>query len=81
MVFHCKLCELETVYMTHLCEKCRRIKHLLSLYGDRVYDVLDKVLITSPVKEKELVREELKDEIRSQVKKVQDCDTDSSDSE
>ena len=80
-MWECKLCEVETVYTSHLCEKCRRIKHLLSLYGDRVYDVLDKVLITSPAKEKELCKEELKNEIREQVKKVQGSDSDSSDSD
>tara|TARA_R110000823_G_scaffold184596_1_gene317081 strand:- start:24 stop:260 length:237 start_codon:yes stop_codon:yes gene_type:complete len=78
-MWECKLCEVETVYMTHLCEKCRRIKHLLSLYQSRVYDVLNKVLISSPAREKELVREELKNEIRSQVKKVQESDSSDSD--
>lgn len=81
MVFHCALCEVETVYVSTLCTKCRRIKHLLSLYHSRVYDVLDKVLITSPAKEKELCKEELKNEIREQVKKVQGSDSDSSDSD
>lgn len=80
-MWECKLCEVETVYTSHLCEKCRRIKHLLSLYHERVYDVLNKVLISSPAREKELVKEELKNEIREQVKKVQGSDSDSSDSD
>ena len=45
MVFQCKLCEKETVIMTNLCDKCRRIKHLLNLYEDRVYEVLENCLV------------------------------------
>jgi len=45
MVFACKLCEKETVIMTHLCDKCRRIKHLINLYDDRVYEVLENCLV------------------------------------
>ena len=46
MVFQCKLCEEETVITVHLCEKCRRIKHIMTCYTrEIVYDVLEKVLI------------------------------------
>ena len=44
-MFSCVLCEKETVITTHLCEKCRRVKHLINLYQDRVYDVLENVLV------------------------------------
>ena len=44
-MFSCVLCERETVILTHLCEKCRRVKHLINLYEDRVYDVLENVLV------------------------------------
>ena len=45
-IFSCRLCEEETVITVHLCEKCRKIKHLMNIYTrDTVYDVLDKVLI------------------------------------
>ena len=45
MVFNCKLCEKEMVWTTHLCDKCRRIKHLINLYDERVYDVLENCLV------------------------------------
>jgi len=46
MVFQCKLCEEETVITVNLCEKCRKIKHMMNIYTrEIVYDVLDKVLI------------------------------------
>ena len=41
----CKLCEKETVITTHLCDKCRRIKHLINLYDERVYAVLENCLV------------------------------------
>ena len=41
----CILCEKETCYVVNLCEKCRRIKHLISVYDTRVYEVLDNVLV------------------------------------
>tara|TARA_R110001632_G_scaffold205663_1_gene329486 strand:+ start:140 stop:379 length:240 start_codon:yes stop_codon:yes gene_type:complete len=44
-MFSCALCEKETVYVVSLCNKCRRIKHLLNLYDDRVYEVLESVLV------------------------------------
>ena len=44
-MFVCTLCEKETCYVAKHCDKCRQIKHLLNLYGDRVYDVLNCVLV------------------------------------
>lgn len=44
-MFVCTLCEKETCYIAKHCDKCRQIKHLLNLYGDRVYDVLNCVLV------------------------------------
>jgi glutaredoxin len=44
-MFSCLLCEKETVLTTRLCDKCRRIKHLLNLYENRVYEVLENVLV------------------------------------
>jgi len=45
MVFSCILCEKETCYITNLCDKCRRVKHLINLYDHKVYDVLEDVLV------------------------------------
>jgi hypothetical protein len=44
-MFVCVLCEKETCYISNLCNKCRRVKHLLNLYDERVYDVLENVLV------------------------------------
>ena len=58
----CKLCEIETVYTTYICEKCRKIKHLINLYGDRVYEVLDSVLVRTPNGQDHKINHELKTE-------------------
>lgn len=44
-MFCCTLCEKEYCYISKFCDKCRRIKHLLNLYGDDVYKTLDEVLV------------------------------------
>jgi hypothetical protein len=43
----CYLCEKEPreTYFGYLCVKCRRIKHLLNLYENDVYETLEKVLV------------------------------------
>ena len=61
-MFECKLCERETCLTTHVCEKCRRIKHLLNLYGDRVYEVLEEVLVRTDEKQENKIKQEIKKE-------------------
>lgn len=61
-MFECKLCEKETCLTTHVCEKCRRIKHLLNLYGDRVYEVLEEVLVRTDEKQEHKIQQEIKKE-------------------
>jgi hypothetical protein len=46
----CYLClkESRESLLGYYCCKCQKIKHLLNLYGDSVYEVLDLVLVRSP---------------------------------
>lgn len=62
-MFSCVLCEKETVYISSLCEKCRRIKHLLNLYDDRVYEVLESVLVRNEDGQKNKINTELKKDL------------------
>ena len=55
-MFLCHLCEKETVYFSNLCTKCRKIKHLINLYGDEVYLVLDEVLVRDRVKQQHKIK-------------------------
>ena len=68
----CKLCEKETVITTNLCDKCRRIKHLLNLYDDRVYDVLENCLVRKEwaIKNKEL--QEIKHNLNNMKNSIAD---------
>jgi hypothetical protein len=58
-MFSCTLCEVETVYITSLCQKCRRIKHLLNLYQERVYEVLEEVLVRKEKQQEHKIKNEL----------------------
>lgn len=55
----CRLCEKETLYMSNFCDKCRRIKHLLNLYDDRVYEVLEAVLVRDKEQQEKKINKEI----------------------
>lgn len=63
----CKFCEVNEVegwfFNNTWCKSCRRIKHFLNLYGDRVYEVLDNVLSRQEDKQNNKINEEIKTEI------------------
>ncbi len=44
---YCYLCEKECTetYFSYFCSKCRRIKHLINLYEEDVYNTLECVLV------------------------------------
>lgn len=46
-MWNCTLCEKSDEWLItgKFCTKCRRIKHLLNLYGDDVYTTLEEVLV------------------------------------
>lgn len=64
-MFVCLLCEKESCYVSRFCPKCRRVKHLLNLYEERVYDVLENVLVRAGDKQDNKIKVELKKEIES----------------
>ena len=47
----CRLCEKEFVFTSNLCIKCRRVKHLLNIYGDDVYHCLEECLVRDRTKQ------------------------------
>jgi len=65
MVFKCYLCEKENIFMTYYCVNCRRIKHLINLYGNRVYDVLEKVLVISETEESDGIEDVINNDIKN----------------
>jgi hypothetical protein len=68
----CKLCETETCYTTHFCDKCRRIKHLINLYGERVFEVLDKVLVVHKTEQQAREHTEIKGEVTARIGVLKD---------
>jgi len=69
-MFSCRLCEKESVIISHLCEKCRRIKHLINLYDHKVYEVLENCLVRNQEqithKENAVIKKE-EEEIKSVI--------------
>lgn len=70
-MWSCRLCEKNTVWTSHLCEDCRKIKHLLNLYGDKVYTTLETCLVRNDkqinYKVDDVIKKE-KDEIENTIK-------------
>tara|TARA_R110000868_G_scaffold82309_1_gene232496 strand:- start:1245 stop:1499 length:255 start_codon:yes stop_codon:yes gene_type:complete len=62
----CVMCENKNEFwFGSLCSNCRRIKHFISIYGDRVYEVLDSVLSRTDDKQKLKEADEIKKEIEN----------------
>lgn len=70
MVFNCVLCQKEKCYYYNLCTKCERIKDYLSLYEDRVYEVLDTVLSREIDKQNNKIDAEIVKEISAKESKL-----------
>ena len=64
-ILTCTLCEKEVCYISKFCDKCRKIKHYLNLYDDRVYVVLDSVLSREIQKQNNKIDCEIKKEIET----------------
>ena len=65
MGFDCVLClkSDEWLFTSKFCSKCKRIKHLLNLYGDEVYQTLEEVLVRTPDQQKNKIITSIKPKI------------------
>ena len=65
----CYLCETKEreSYWVHYCTSCRKIKHLLNLYGDRVNEVLEHVLVRPVDKQEHKIKDEVKKDIEKKT--------------
>lgn len=50
-------------YLGYYCENCKKIQDLLSVYNNRVYEVLESVLCRSEDKQNNKIKAEIKSEI------------------
>ena len=66
---YCYMCEKKerVAYFSYFCEDCRKIKHLLNLYGDRVNEVLEHVLVRPIDKQKHKIVDEIKKDIETKA--------------
>ena len=70
-MFQCTLCEREVCYVSKFCVKCKKIKHYLNLYEERVYEVLDNVLSRTQTKQNNKIQQEIKEEIENKKQNLQ----------
>ena len=72
MVFQCSLCEKSTEWLIvgRFCSKCRRIKHLLNLYGDDVYLTLEEVLVRDSKQQKNKIDVTIKPKIERNLRSL-----------
>ena len=63
----CYLCRKESRsrYLGYYCEKCKRIQDTIAIYGDRVYEVIENVLMRTEEKQAHKIKEEIKKEIET----------------
>ena len=72
-MFACTLCNGEEYcYATRFCSKCRRIKYLISIYGDDVYDTLEEVLIRDSKQQKNKITTSIKPKIERTLRSTED---------
>ena len=77
MVWSCRLCEEVSVYLSHVCADCRKIKNLMNIYGKpQVIQVLENVLVRNTAgilnKETDLLKKglvKIKEETKEEIKK------------
>ena len=61
--YNCKLCCKSDEWCSDgLCSKCEKIKHLIKIYDDKVYETLDRVLIRTEKGLESKTKSELVDE-------------------
>lgn len=65
MPFQCTLCSKsdEWLLVGRFCEKCKRIRHLLSIYGEDVYLTLEEVLVRDSSQQKNKINTTIKPKI------------------
>lgn len=64
-MFDCSLCLNSDEYLltSRFCTKCKRIKHLLSIYGAEVYLTLEEVLVRNADQQKNKIATSIKPKI------------------
>lgn len=69
MVCGCQLCHNsdEWLLVGRYCTKCQRIKHLLNIYGDEVYETLETVLVRTKEQQKNKIERSISPKIERKL--------------
>jgi hypothetical protein len=65
----CYLCREESRISTfgYYCHNCKKIQDLISVYGKRVYEVLEEVLVRKENQQKHKIINEIKKELNKNI--------------
>ena len=65
----CYLCREESRISSlgYYCHNCKKIQDLISVYGKRVYEVLEEVLVRKEAQQKHKIVQEIKKEVNRKI--------------
>ena len=58
----------------YFCADCKRLQDSISIYGDRVYEVVEEVLFRTGDKQEHKIKSEIKKEIKKKQSQLKDDD-------
>ena len=69
MPFNCVLCEKadEWCVLNNFCLKCRRVKHLINIYGEEFYESMEKVFVRSEKQQENKIKLQKKEKEQGKV--------------
>lgn len=61
-MFNCVLCEKSDEYLItqSFCLECRRVKHLINIYGKQFYDTMERCLVRNETQQENKIKLEKK---------------------
>tara|TARA_R110000782_G_scaffold108088_3_gene196514 strand:+ start:327 stop:563 length:237 start_codon:yes stop_codon:yes gene_type:complete len=59
----------------YFCADCKKIQDAISIYGDRVHQVVEQVLFRTPENQEHKIKGEIKKEIKSKEKQLDEKQT------
>ncbi len=70
-IFTCPLCQEEYIFLSEICQRCRRIRHYMNIYStDKVHEILDNVLSRENDKINNKVKFEIAKDISEKEKQL-----------
>tara|TARA_R110001592_G_C12608626_1_gene696632 strand:- start:268 stop:492 length:225 start_codon:yes stop_codon:yes gene_type:complete len=70
-MYECYLCLKPKGYTEYFCGDCQKLKETISLYGQEVHEVVNKVFIRTPEQQQHKINIELKKQIENKKKDLE----------